>query len=64
MTNTTRFLMQSKLTAHQAEVVRQVRALKALTEKTGTRTTRTINDLLQAQSDADLRAISLELYGN
>lgn len=51
------------LTPRQAEVVRQIRALQKLTAETGTKTTRSINDLLQAQTDADIRAISLELYG-
>ena len=62
--NTVTFTSNQKLTAQQAEVVRQVRALQSLTKETGTRTTRSINDLLQAQSDGDLKAISLELYGN
>ena len=64
MMNIITYTSTTKLTAHQAEMVRQIRALQSLTKITGTHTTRTCNDILQAQTDEDLRAISLELYGN
>jgi hypothetical protein len=54
---------QSTLTRRQQEVYDRILALRKLTAETGTRTTKTQNDLLQAQTNDDLAAVALALYG-
>ena len=56
--------MKTSLTPAQQDVYERITALRKLTADTGTRTTKTQNDLLQAQSSEDLAAVALALYGN
>jgi hypothetical protein len=49
------------MTPIQKEAVEQIKALRKLTTETGTRTTRSQNQILQSLSDADLTLVALEL---
>lgn len=50
-----------QLSPLQSSTVQKIRALRKLTESTGTRTTRTVNEILRALPAADLTVVALEL---
>jgi hypothetical protein len=55
-------MTETPLTQHQQEIVDKIRALRRMTETSGFKTTRSVNDLLERLNADDLAAVAGALY--